>query len=107
MPRHRVILLTLAGLFFLLAGYIATKDVRFRERDCGTALITSDPNQGALVTGNRIEDDFNQEVYSSECAHRILGQRLLVLVPAGIAVALWVTASRWNPKEKIPGDSVL
>ena len=107
MQRHRVVLLTLAVLVMLPAAYLATKDVRFQDRDCGTAILTSDPNKGAIETGNRVDDDFRQEVYSSSCAHRVMGQRLLILLPVSVAIGLWIAAMRWHPRERIPGDSVI
>jgi hypothetical protein len=107
MPRHRVVLLTLAVLALLPAVYLATKDVRFHERACGTALFTSDPNKGQTLTGNREDDDLQQQIYSSSCAHRILAQRFMAFVPAAIAFALWLAAMRWQPRDRIPGDSVI
>lgn len=107
MPRHRVILLTLAVPVMLLGVFLATKDVRFRERDCGTALITQDPNKGAIETGDREKDDFQQELYSTECEHRILGQRILALIPLALALALWVGSIRYRPKQRFSGGSVI
>ena len=107
MPRLRVVLLTLAVLIALPAAYLATKDVKYRERDCGTALISQDPTKGAIETGDRETDDFQQTLYATECGHRILGQRLLVLAPVLVALALWIVAVRYRPKQRFPGDSVI
>lgn len=86
------------GLVAIVAGlgslFLATQDVHYRERNCGTAVFTTDPTKLSVESGDLEQDEFDEELYIANCAQRITERRFLAALPAAIAVVAIVAGQR-------------
>jgi len=99
----------LLGLLAIISGlgclYLATSDVHYQDRNCGTAVFTTDPNKLAVETGNVETDDFEQESLITNCNQLILERRFLSALPAAVCVACIVGGNRLRDRTPPPlGD---
>lgn len=86
------------GLLAVVAGlatlFVATKDIHYRERNCGTALFTTDPTKLAVQSGDLEHDEFEEELYLSNCAQRVTARRLIAVAPLLVTVGAVVAGQR-------------
>jgi len=105
MTPLRIALGTLAVVGVLACLYVATSDVHYRDRNCGTPLFKADTNRLQIETGDRATDQFEQESVITNCDQLILERRFLAAAPAAVAVAAIVAGRRVRDRpERIPGD---
>ena len=86
MTPKRVALGFLAIISGLGCLYVATTDVHYRDRNCGTALFKADTNRLAVETGDVGEDQFEQGSPITNCDQLILARRFLAAAPAAVRV---------------------
>jgi len=105
----RRVILTVAGVLFLIpAFFFLTTDLFVGDVNCGTAMVPRDTDALVLQTGDLIEDDFAAEALRGECSQRVFRNRVITIGMVGLAVALFVAASRSKPKdERFPGDPIV
>lgn len=105
MTPKRVALGFLAIISGLTCLYVATTDVHYQDRNCGTAIFKVDTNRLAVETGNVGDDQFEQESLITNCDQLILGRRFLAAAPAAVSVIAIVAGRRARDrKPNIPGD---
>lgn len=97
---RRFLLGLVAFLCGLLTLYLASADVHYTDRNCGTALFGSDPNKLSVSTGDIEADEYTEQALIDNCDHLILGRRFLTLVPAAIAAACTYQGRRL--RDRIP-----
>ena len=105
MTPKRVALGFLAIISGLGCLYVATTDVHYRDRNCGTALFKADTNRLAVETGDVGEDQFEQESLITNCDQLILERRFPAAAPAAVTVVAVIAGRRArDAKPAIPGD---
>ena len=86
------------GLLAIVAGlsalYLATSDVRYTDRNCGTAVFATDLNKISIETGDIEQDSFAQDSLITNCDQLILGRRFLTLVPTAVCIDAIVAGQR-------------
>jgi len=94
MSPTRVFLAGLAVLTGLVTVYLATSDVHYTDRNCGSALLGTDPNKLSMSTGNPEEDDFTQQSLIDNCDQLVLERRFMAVLAAGSCVACVLVGRR-------------
>lgn len=97
------------GLLAVVSGlgclFLATTDVHYQDRNCGTAIIRADTSRLAIESGDIGEDQFEQDSLITNCDQLILERRFLSAVPAALCVAAIVVGRRLRDhKPGIPGN---
>ena len=91
------------GLLAIISGlgclFLATSDVHYQDRNCGTAVFTTDPNKLLFETGDPSTDDFEQESLITNCNQLILERRFLSAVPAAICLASVIAGQRLRDRK--------
>jgi hypothetical protein len=94
------------GVLAIVSGlgglYLATTDVHYQDRNCGTAIFTTDPNQLAVETGDPGTDDFEQESLITNCDQLILGRRFLAAAPLALCVVCVISGQRLRDRRPSP-----
>lgn len=94
----------LLGLVAILGGlsclYLATQDLHYNERNCGTALLATDPTRLSVDTDDLEADEFAEQSIITNCDQLILERRFLAAVPAVVAVAAIVTGRRLRDRPR-------
>ena len=105
MTPTRLALGLLAIVSFLGCLYLATTDVHYRDRNCGTAIFTVDTSQLTIESGDVADDQFEQESLITNCDQLILERRFLAAAPAAVGVVAVVAGRRRRDRRPpIPGD---
>ena len=105
MSTQRLVLGAIAVLTGLLTLFLATTDVHYTDRNCGTALFGNDPNKLSVSTGNLEQDEYTEQALIDNCSHLILGQRFLTMIPAAICATCIVAGRRLRARpEPRPGN---
>jgi hypothetical protein len=97
------------GLLAIIAGlgclYLATTDVHYQDRNCGTAIFTTDPNKLLVQTGDLETDEFEQDSLIANCSQLILERRFLAALPAAVSLGAVIAGQRLRDrKPRIRGD---
>ncbi|HNI34063.1 MAG TPA: hypothetical protein PLV93_01625 [Microthrixaceae bacterium] len=105
MTPQRLALGVLATLSGVAAFYLATADVHYRDRNCGTAVFRSDVTQLVIESGDIAADEFEQESVITNCDQLLLERRFLVLAPVALGVVCVVAGRRARDRQPPPkGD---
>lgn len=94
MKGIRALLSLLAVLGGLGTLYLATTDVHHGDRNCGTALIATDPSELTISTGDLEDDEFAETSLLANCRQRVLERRFLTLIPATTCAASLIVERR-------------
>jgi hypothetical protein len=105
MTVSRFLLGLVAAIGALGAMYLATTDVHYRDRNCGTAIYSTDPNKLTFVTGDPSQDDFVEQSTTSNCNHLLVGRRFLAAGPAVVCVVAIVIGRRLRDGPRKPARS--
>jgi hypothetical protein len=97
------------GFLAIVSGlgclYVATSDVHYQDRNCGTPIFTTDPNQLIVQSGDLETDEFEQDSLITNCGQLILERRFLAAAPAAVCLACVMTGQRLRDrKPKLRGD---
>ena len=104
MTLQRFALGVLAIVAGLAALYLATSDVHYTDRNCGTAIFATDVNKFSVETGDVEQDDFAEQSVITNCKQLILGRRFLTALPAVICIASIVAGQRLRDRpERLSG----
>src|SRR4051794_24894759 len=98
MTPSRFALGLLAVVTGLGAVYLATTDVHYTDRNCGTAVFATDPGELSMQSGDLEQDEFNQESLMTNCNPLTPERRFFVLAPAAASVG--PTAAGRRPRDR-------
>jgi chloramphenicol 3-O-phosphotransferase len=108
MNTRRIVLTVLSGLLAVGGVILLTVDVHADQRDCGSAILTRDTSELGVNTGNVANDDFATQEVLDDCAHELLGIRMLCGGMFVAALGLLVVARRRRrPRLDLPGGPVI
>lgn len=86
------------GLLAIVSGlgclFLATTDLHYRDRNCGTALFATDPNKLTLDSGDLEADEFAEQSLIANCDQQILERRFLAALPGAVGIAAVVLGQR-------------
>ncbi|MFN8052805.1 MAG: hypothetical protein U0Q22_15275 [Acidimicrobiales bacterium] len=98
------------GLLAVVSGLgsfvLATTDIHYSDRNCGTAVLSTDPNKLSLDSGDLEQDEFEEQALTANCDHLVLGRRFLALGPAVICVGAVVVGQRLRDRPPQRRDNV-
>ncbi|MEZ5321230.1 MAG: hypothetical protein R2698_03970 [Microthrixaceae bacterium] len=106
MTGRRAAVWVLTAAAFVGALCLATVDLHVRTNNCGSALLSTGPAKPVVSTGDPDDDAFTVDRLRADCAHRLLGQRLLVAGPLLVGLAgLWLgDRLRDRSQSSVSGD---
>ena len=99
----------MAAIIVLIGSFFAlTTDTLTQEVNCGTALVPRDTDASLVDTGDLAADDFRAEVVRSECAQRLLRNRIVSVALGAVGAVLLVLAARAkSAPPRFPGDPIV
>lgn len=78
------------GLLAVVSGlgalYLATTDIHYTDRNCGTAVFATDVSALSFDTGDLEADEFTEESLISNCNQLVLQRRFFTALPAAVCV---------------------
>ena len=97
-PRR---ILAWAGAVVLAVGALLlwTADVHVGDANCGSALVSRDPTRLSVQSDHPTDDEMRNAIVRERCDHSVTSRRILGALPALVAVALAVWASRAEPSD--------
>lgn len=86
------------GLLAIISGlgclYLASGDLHYRDRNCGTALFATNPNKLTVDSGDLEADEFAEQTLIANCDQMILERRFLSALPGVICVGSIIAGQR-------------
>ena len=107
MNIRRLLLLLLSGLLIVGALVLATVDLHADQQNCGSALLARDTADLGVDTGNVANDDFATQEVLDDCAHSLLGVRILCGAMVVTALGSWLFSRRKPRHLQLPGGPIL
>lgn len=97
------------GLLAIISGlaglYVATTDVHYQDRNCGTALFRVDISRLSVQSGDLEADEFEEQSLITNCDQLILRQRFLAAAPTAVMVASIVAGRRLRGRHTDSSDT--
>jgi hypothetical protein len=107
MNTRRTVLLLISGLLAVGGLVLLTVDLHADQRDCGSAILPRDTSELGVNTGNVANDDFATQEVLDDCAHDLLGMRILCGGMFVVALGLLIWSRRRPYQLDLPGRSIL